>query len=349
MATEIGNRPLLATARDQRLSIGRAEVRTVTELARRGLNVLLIGDRGSGKTSALHAVAYDLRDGERRAELVDAAPAATLPELVRLIDAAVRPRDEAEGPTFPAQEILQALRPHSDTGLVLEVLRSWQALGDDICVLLDEVRPGLAHPFFGRLRDELWQTPLRFVVSAPSRDVAAFLTPPADAFFEARIPLEPLSVAAQQALLERRLDGPEAERVLRALRGADLANPRDLLSMAREALVARTGEGEVEAAARERARRVAQLGPAAERLLAELEAIGSASASDPRLLERLGWSRQRAAQVARTLEAAGLITSGTARGEDGRVRRVFMPVHALRLGGDPGQGPRATEGGGEGP
>jgi hypothetical protein len=322
MDVEIGNRPLLATARDQKLSIERAEVRRVAELARRGLNVLLVGERGSGKTSALHAVAYELREGGRRAELVDAAPAGDLPELVRLIDRAVAPPREAEPPAAGAR---------SDTSVVIELLRSWQALEGEVCVLLDEVRPALAQPFFGRLRDELWQTPLRFVVSAPKGDVAAFLTPPADAFFEAQVSLEPLSAPAQTALFERRLDGAEADRVLRALRGADLGNPRDLLSMAREALVSRTGEGEVEAAARERARRIDPLGPAAQRLLAELEAVGSASASDPRLLERLGWSRQRAAQVARTLEEAGLVTGGTARGEDGRVRKVFTPVHPLRL------------------
>lgn len=326
MDGEIGNRPLIATARDQKLSVERAEVRRVAELARRGLNVLLVGERGSGKTSALHAVAFQLRGGGRPAELVDAAPAADLPQLVRLIDRAVAPPREAEP---------LATGTRSDTSVVIEVIRSWQALEREICVLLDEVRPGLAHPFFGRLRDELWQTPLRFVVSAPSRDVAAFLTPPADAFFEAQVSLEPLSARAQTALVERRLDGPEADRVLRALRGADLGNPRDLLSMAREALVSPTGDGEIEAAARERARRVLRLGPAAARLLAELEAVGSASASDPRLLERLGWSRQRAAQVARTLEEAGLVTGGTARGADGRVRRVFAPVHALRLAKGP--------------
>src|SRR5215210_5548598 len=119
MDVEIGNRPLLATARDQKLSIERAEVRRVAELARRGLNVLLVGERGSGKTSALHAVGYELREGGRRAELVDAAPAADLPELVRVIDRAVAPPREV-GPL--------AAGARSDTSVVIELLRSWQAL-----------------------------------------------------------------------------------------------------------------------------------------------------------------------------------------------------------------------------
>ena len=339
MAAELGNRPLLATARDQALVVARPEVLRVAELARRGFNVLLVGDRGSGKTSALHSIAYALRDGERRPEPVAAASAESVLGLARLIDGAVRPHDDPGGAILPGEQIAQGLRARSETSLVLELLRSWQSLDDEVCVLLDELRPALAQPFFGRLRDELWRTPLRFVVSASSGDLAAFLTPPADAFFEATIALEPLPAESQRAILQRRLSGPDCDRVLRALRGADLGNPRGLLSMAREALVAKAGQGQVEAAARERARRVARLGPAAERLLAELEAIGPASASDPRLLERLGWSRQRAAQVGRTLEAAGLVTSGTSRGEDNRVRRVFMPVPALRLAGDAGPPP----------
>lgn len=332
---ELGNRPLIATARDQKLSVTRGELPRLIGLARRGLNVLLIGERGSGKTSALHALAFALREEGRRAELVDAASASGVFELVQLIDRAVRVPADADQPVSSAQ-LLEALGRgaapgRSETSLVLETLRSWRGLEHEVRVLLDEVRPALAHPFFGRLRDELWQTPLRFVVSAPARDVASFLAPPADAFFEATIRLEPLSAEQQEDLLRRRLEGPEATKVLRALRGADLGNPRELLRTAREALISGTAEGDVEAARRERARRVGALGPAAERLLGELDALGAASASDPRLLERLGWSRQRAAQVARALEAADLVSSETTRGEDGRVRRVFMPVEPLRL------------------
>ena len=224
----------------------------------------------------------------------------------------------------------------SPTGAVLDTVRSWRALEEGPVVLLDGVAPELAQPFFGRLRDELWQTPLRFVVAAPAADAAAFQTPPADAFFEARVSLETLGREQQRDLLRRRLAPGDADRALRALGDADLGTPRELLEMARRALIDGAGEGEIAAAARRRADRVAHLGPAAARLLAQLEALGGASASDPRLLARLGWSRQRAAQVARTLEDAGLVEGAMTRGEDRRVRRVFRPVSPLAGGQGPG-------------
>jgi energy-coupling factor transporter ATP-binding protein EcfA2 len=332
--TELGNRPLLATARDQRLAVERPEVDAVVDLVRRGLNVLLVGDRGSGKTSALHAVAFLLREEGRRTALVDAGPAAGVPEAVAAIAAAVA------GEADEGALVREARRGNrSETSVALDTIRSLRGLDEEVCVLVDELRPGVAHPLFGRLRDELWQTPLRFVASATPGDAAAILQPPADVFFEATVRLEPLGPAAQEELLRRRLDAVEAGRVLPALRGADLGNPRALLAAAREALAGRTAEGGLAAAVRARARRVAALGPAAERMLAELDRLGAASASDARLLEPLGWSRQRAAQVGRALEEAGLVSSGAARGDDGRVRRVFAPVPASALVADDEEAP----------
>jgi len=44
-------------------------------------------------------------------------------------------------------------------------------------------------------------------------------------------------------------------------------------------------------------------------LMAELESMGSASASDSELPKRLGWTRERATQVLGDLERAGLVAS----------------------------------------
>ncbi|WP_217914208.1 MarR family transcriptional regulator [Miltoncostaea marina] len=312
---ELGNRPLIATARDQALVLPRAEVAQVADLARRGLNVLLAGERGAGRTTALHAAAFALREAGGRAEVVDAAPARVLDDVVAAIDAAVaRHGGDAGGGGVAAG------------GGALERVRRWRALDGSVIVMLDDLAPELAQPLFGRLRDELWQTPVRFVVAAPAADAGAFLTPPADVFFEGRVRLEPLGVAEQLELLGRRLPPEDAERAMRAVAGAGASTPREVVGLARQALVEGAQHDELAAAARVRRERVERLGPAASRLLAELEAAGGASASDPRLLERLGWSRQRVAQVAAALEAAGLVAAAPVRGEDRRVRRVFTPL-----------------------
>jgi hypothetical protein len=59
-------------------------------------------------------------------------------------------------------------------------------------------------------------------------------------------------------------------------------------------------------------------------LVAELESLGRASASDDELLNRLGWTRGRASQVFGQLEEAGIVTSSPLRGErGGRPRKVY--------------------------
>lgn len=65
------------------------------------------------------------------------------------------------------------------------------------------------------------------------------------------------------------------------------------------------------------------MGRAASMLVHELEASGPASASDPELLGRMGWTRQRAAQVFAQLREAGIVSASDQRGQDGRTRRVF--------------------------
>jgi DNA-binding MarR family transcriptional regulator len=78
-----------------------------------------------------------------------------------------------------------------------------------------------------------------------------------------------------------------------------------------------------------REERLAELGRSAFMLMAELESLGPASASDKQLLQRLGWTRSRAVQVFRQLEEAGLVTSETVKGDSGRPRKVYRPAELV--------------------
>jgi DNA-binding PadR family transcriptional regulator len=66
-------------------------------------------------------------------------------------------------------------------------------------------------------------------------------------------------------------------------------------------------------------------------LAAELAALGGASASDERLLKRLGWTRGRAVQVLKQLEEKGIVTASMRPVEGGgRPRKVYellMPLY----------------------
>jgi hypothetical protein len=189
-------------------------------------------------------------------------------------------------------------------------------------VFLDELSSAeTAHILFGRLRDEMWQLPLTWVVAANSADRATFLRPPADAFFPNIVTLQRLSQQDALLLLRKRIPPRGAPAgLLKRIVAEAAGNPRRLITLASEALI---GGRDIEKASNAHARRastLAEMGEAAERVAAELEANGPASASDDEFLARLGMKRSRAAQILAALERAG-VAAGTNERIEGRPRR----------------------------
>ena len=288
---QLSQRPLLATAADAALFVDRepelTKLRRAVEL---GLNTLLLGERGSGKTSLVHQLERTLEADGTAVDFVDAG---STPDPAALMDAISG--DVPEG-------------------------------GGRAVVLVDGAPPEVAHGLFGRLRDEVWQLPLTWVVTGDAAKRAAYLEPPADAFFDSVVVLDDLPLEAAETLLLRRIDGAgpgdDAEAgVLRDLASALAEStrprtPRQLLAAARDVLLADDPAKTVDAAG-VRQRRAAALGRPHAVLLAELEALGPSSASDPELLDRLGWTRARAVQVLRDLEREGLVTATVDRSGTG--------------------------------
>jgi energy-coupling factor transporter ATP-binding protein EcfA2 len=330
---ELSGRPLLDTKPDQALFAGRdAELDRLLTRVERGLNVLLLGERGSGKTTLLRSLAYELRQ-----KSPDTSPAfveGPLAEDVRTFIYLVRHRlglSTATGPT-PMEALLSSA----------SLTRRTNALGDTLAlpnlvaglreaapndgrrvVLVDELpSEAVAQTLFGRLRDELWQLPLTWVVAVRPSAAGVLQQPPADAFFDVVMRLEPLSKDAQRAILGAR-GGVQGQRLASKV---DEGNPRRLLALAREALEGGADPSELVGALARRDAEVSKLGRPASMLMAELESLGPSSASDERLLSRLGWTRSRAVQVLRELEDKGLVTSSTVKGESGRPRKVYRPA-----------------------
>jgi hypothetical protein len=212
-------------------------------------------------------------------------------------------------------------------GQLRQLARNLPTEGQRI-VLVDEMpSPQAAHTLFGRLRDELWELPLVWLVAVDERDVGLYREPPADAFWQRVVTIPELDPESAAELLRRRLDQQQLpDTALQQLVAATGGNPRRLIALAYDVVV----EGADPAALIERDRdlqgRIENLPEPAKRLLAELEANGAASPSDEGLLSKLGWTRSRASQVFRELEQQGLVRALERPGERGRPRRLYEVI-----------------------
>jgi hypothetical protein len=341
---ELSGRPLRNTQRDRKLFVDREDtIEMVTNTARNGGNVLLIGSRGAGKSSLLRMVSHTMEERDQsRAPVVDGRAADSTLEFLTLV------RDElgaweamplgkaagalasAAGAFLESPQIIAQPTPR-DTQTLLGQLRTIgrSMPGDERrVVLVDEMpSPQSAHTLFGRLRDELWELPIVWVVTADERDAGIYREPPADAFWQRVVVIPELTTDAAAELLLRRLDNTDLPRdVLNQLIARAGGNPRRLITLAHDmvlqgadmlALLERDAEVQQE---------IGRLSEPAKRLLAELEANGAASPSDQGLLARLGWQRSRASQVFQELEGKGLVGVFERSGTGGRPRRVYEVI-----------------------
>jgi len=328
---ELPARPLLASALDAQLFVNRTvELETLERNAEQRLNSLVVGPAGIGKTSLLHQLERRL---DEHAELEPifvegAGRAGSAAELISLIVY----RLDADQTRFSFfGETMQSVGrrpPSSGTEQLLAGLRAVrEALAGRkrrAVLIVDELPSGdIAHALFGQLRDELWSLEATWVVAARSSEQAAYQRPPASAFFESVVPVGPLPEAAAMQLIERRTpDTKIADHLLRQLVAAAGGNPALLILLARQTLLEGKSLKAVRSAQDQRMQMARQLGDAASRLVAYIEANGPVSASDTQLLAELGWSRGRATQVLRQLEQAGLAEASGERVGSGR-RKIY--------------------------
>lgn len=313
---DLSGRPLLDTRTDAALLADcREPLARLHAALDAGLNALLVGPRGAGRSTILRALARERRERNETgavpvAVVVGAGcagPGALLAAVTRALGGSGAPLDD------PMAALAALAEAAERTGTVE--------------VMLDDAPVAAAHALFGALRDELWAIGLRWAVGCVDTDEAGLLRPPADAFFEVVVRLEPLAPAAARDLLERRgvlrhLDGDVVDELVEAAAG----HPRRLLDLSRAVLVEGGDPHALVAATRQRRRRAAELGRPAALALDALESVGAASASDTALLDRLHWTRSRAVQVLGVLEQAGLVTAADVRDGRGRPRRVFRPT-----------------------
>jgi hypothetical protein len=314
-------RPLLDTRPDRARFTGRAaELRRIGAALADGLNCAVVGDPGSGRTSLLHRA---LAAVDQPVVLIGGGAVTDVADLLDRIVAGLGPT----GLTAPAPAPAVALPTGADPVLDRIALLRERTADARPLIAIDDVPPPAGTDLFGRYRDELWTVPANWLVTVSSAHAASLLRPPVDVFFEVRIDLAPLDAATAESLLRKRIgtDTDESkvidvDRVIAAAQG----NPRRLIELARRYAEADPDSaGSAIDAVRSRDTRLARMSTPARMLAAELDALGAASASDPALLDRLGWTRSRAVQVLKELEQAGLVVASDERTGPGRPRRIY--------------------------
>ncbi|SRR6266540_659735 len=360
---DLSNRSLLDTRRDVALFVDRErELEALRDSVKRRFNTLVLGPPGSGKSSLLMRLVYELRQEQKTPLLVidgavasDAVGFLTLlrnrlvheyggSEVERLTAELAAAQESARAESEAGENLTEQYgrvgrfrdvgpagsdRSSAGTETMVELVYELQRRAREFkltpVVVVDGVASAeVAHDLFGRLRDELWRLGFVWLVAADSSLRPAFQEPPADAFFDVTIELGPLPDGRASELLSvRDRENELRDDVREAIVQAAKGSPRRLLGLARQALAGKSAEAILREA--QLVERVGdEVGESAKRLVDELMIVGGASASDEELLRRLGWSRMRAQQVLAQLEDAGFVeVVGQRNGARGRPRKVY--------------------------
>lgn len=334
---QLSQRPLSGSDADTALFVDRErELDAILRGSRLDFNVLVLGERGSGRSSLLRQVARRLGDAPTRT--LDAQPFSHPRDLV-LAAAAVFGVDQRPDQVLRRRERISAVAQsvvnmggarvetyeepvlHDGhlraLGIAVEEFLEEDQIGGtaQATLLLDGVSAQVAGTLFGRFRDTLWDLPVRWIVTGDLGDRDRYLRPPADAFFDTVVTLPPLTIPSAAELLRRRIHAAGADSdaarlepvVSQLVASVPVVTPRAVLAAARALVIDDRTPGDVFRARAQQEAAAAALGRPEMGMFIELQTLGPVHMGNPELLSRLGITRQRAVEIANRLEREGLL------------------------------------------
>lgn len=328
----IGTRPLYDNLADAERFVPPPAWPATLRAVERRLNVALLGPRGVGKTSLLRRLQLAMRDAEKPAVFVDATAVEDVIELAARIhdvllgeSSPMAAEANLAAEAFRRQEVRVGGASRALASLLREIGQA-----DATTILVDASgSPAACFELFGRMRDVLWQQDHQWVLALDEGDRPTALKPPADAFFDSVIILDPWSPDALVEMLARRAEPGEnwpPDLLLSAASGAR-GSPREAVRALSDSVVHGYDPATTLGARARLVDLASQEGRPAGMLMAELLGRGQASPSDELLQKTLGVSRARLNQLFRQLLDRGLVAADTERAEGpGRPRTVYRPV-----------------------
>jgi len=322
---QLSARPLLDNASANAMFVGREQlVNKLERSVEMGYNCLVSGPPGSGKTSLVRALMYLLhqRTTAWRVVFVRANQAASAAEVLQLILQSLGLGDPAtDRPGAPPMSVQLVDRVAERVKERVDQDRARQL------IVVEDIAATAGVALFGGLRDELWQVDAQWLVTTSSSHAPVLRQPPADVFFETTVELGALTRDEGAEVLRRRMTEQQFTELWDFVPAAALETPRRLLDVARE-LTAEPAVGggrlNIGRGLEARSAVLAAQSRPAQMLAQELEALGGVSASDERLLTRLGWTRPRVVQVMAELEQGGLVDMREESTGRGRPRKLYQ-------------------------
>jgi len=338
-ACNLSNRPLFPTQSDRALFVDReAEIEQIVESMKSGYNVLVLGQRGAGKTSLLYRI-YDIAPSMGLSPVPCRfwkPPRDHSDFLGMLIQALISESDShkhyVRGTAEPTRGVFGTLRdsartdavggPLYQTGKNMEITNgpySYRALetlldelakgGRRVAFLVDNLSESLEHfrRAFGGLRDYLWSLRTSFVVTADFSAREILVAPPVGSFFETTVTLSGFNRRDTERAL--RLRGFGDMELTGEIHTASSGNPLIVMMLARRVALGELSGDELRTKIVRRARLLEEFGPVERAVIAYVDELGAASASDTTLQGSAGVSRTRLVQVLKELEAEDIMKS----------------------------------------